>query len=102
MTLSNFFVTVSSRGHLFSDTHFLSKYAAPTLLFSSASASLLLQKLEEIFVGTSQGAGDDYLTVLTRVLGGRGEKEALERLKTVRLALAHYFARCLVLGVGGN
>jgi len=75
---------------------------APTLLFSSASASLLLQKLEEIFVGSSQGAGDDYLTVLTRVIGGRGEKEALERLKTVRLALAHYFARCLVLGVGGN
>jgi nuclear pore complex protein Nup85 len=80
----------------------LSKYLAPALLFSSASASLLLQKLEEIFVGSSQGAGDDYLIVLTRVIGGRGEKEALERLKTVRLALAHYFARCLVLGVGGN
>ena len=80
----------------------LSKYLAPTLLFSSASASLLLQKLEEIFVGSSQGAGDDYLTVLARVIGGRGEKEALERLKTVRLALAHYFARCLVLGMGAN
>ena len=80
----------------------LSKNLAPTLLFSSTSASLLLQKLEEIFVGSSQGAGDDYLIVLTRVIGGRGEKEALERLKTVRLALAQYFARCLVLGVGGN
>ena len=78
------------------------KCLAPTLLFPSASASLLLQKLEEIFVRSSQGAGDDYLAVLTRVIGGKGEKEALERLKTVRLALAHYFARCLVLGVGGN
>ena len=71
-------------------------YLAPTLLFSSASASLLLRKLEEIFVGSSQGAGADYLAVLTRVIGGRSEKEALERLKSVRLALAHYFSRCLV------
>ncbi|KAF8159828.1 Nup85 nucleoporin-domain-containing protein [Crassisporium funariophilum] len=70
---------------------------APELLFSSSGASLLLQRLDEIFVRTSQGAGDEYLPVLTRVIGGRGEKEALERLKTVRLALAHYFARCLVL-----
>jgi nuclear pore complex protein Nup85 len=62
----------------------------------------LLQKLEEIFLASSQGAGDDYLAILICAIGGRGEKEALERLKTVRLALAHYFARCLVLGVGGN
>jgi hypothetical protein len=48
-------------------TDLLSKYLAPALLFSLASASLLLQKLEEIFVGSLQGAGDDYLTVLTCV-----------------------------------
>ena len=48
-------------------TDLLSKYLAPALLFSLASASLLLQKLEEIFVGSLQGAGDDYLTVLTGV-----------------------------------
>ncbi|KAF9482632.1 hypothetical protein BDN70DRAFT_966723 [Pholiota conissans] len=72
------------------------------LLFSSSSASLLLQKLEEIFIRTSQGAGADYLSVLTRVIKGRSEKEALERLKTVRLALARYFARSLVIGVAAN
>ncbi|KIM44830.1 hypothetical protein M413DRAFT_442797 [Hebeloma cylindrosporum] len=75
---------------------------SPALLFTSSGASLLLQKLEEIFVRASQGAADDYLSVLVRVLRVRGEKEALERLKTVRLALARYFGRCLVLGVGGT
>lgn len=73
---------------------------APVALFPSSGASLLLQKLEEIFVRASQGASDDYLSVLIRVLGCRGEKEALERLKTVRLALAQYFARSLVSGLG--
>ncbi|KAH9479690.1 Nuclear pore complex protein Nup85 [Psilocybe cubensis] len=72
----------------------------PVALFPSSGASLLLQKLEEIFVRTSQGASDDYLAVLIRVLGCRGEKEALERLKTVRLALAQYFSRSLVSGLG--
>ncbi|PPQ94447.1 hypothetical protein CVT25_002538 [Psilocybe cyanescens] len=72
----------------------------PVALFPSSGASLLLQKLEEIFVRASQGASDDYLSVLIRVLRCRGEKEALERLKTVRLALAQYFARSLVLGLG--
>jgi len=75
---------------------------ASALLFTSSGASLLLQKLEEIFVRASQGAADDYLSVLIRVLSVRSEKEALERLKTVRLALAHYFGRSLVLGVGGT
>ncbi|KAF9526094.1 Nup85 nucleoporin-domain-containing protein [Crepidotus variabilis] len=69
----------------------------PKLLFSSSGASLLLHKLEEIFICTSQGAGDDYLLGLTRMIQAKDEKEALERLKAVRLALAHYFARCLVL-----
>ncbi|KAF5383546.1 hypothetical protein D9615_003741 [Tricholomella constricta] len=66
----------------------------PSLLFASASASELLRKLEEIFVRTSQGAGDEYLSVLMRTMHGSGEKEALEQLKLVRLALARYFARC--------
>ncbi|RDB15810.1 Nuclear pore complex protein Nup85 [Hypsizygus marmoreus] len=66
----------------------------PILLFSSSGASELLRKLEEVFVRTSQGAGDDYLSVLMRTMKGGGEKEALDRLKIVRLALARYFARC--------
>lgn len=69
------------------------------LLFSLSGASMLLQKLEEIFIRTSHGAGVDYLSVLLRVIRGKAEREALERLKTVRLALAHYFARCSVLAV---
>ncbi|KAF8872834.1 nucleoporin Nup85-like protein [Gymnopilus junonius] len=71
----------------------------PDLLFSTTGANLLLQKLEEIFVRASQGAGDDYLSVLIRVIRCHREKEALERLKTVRLALAHYFARCLIFDI---
>ncbi|KAF5316469.1 hypothetical protein D9619_006593 [Psilocybe cf. subviscida] len=66
------------------------------LLFSSTAATLILQKLDEIFIRTSQGAGEDYLPILTRVIRGRSEKEALDRLKLVRLALARYFARVLV------
>jgi len=60
----------------------------------------MLQKLEEIFVQISQGAGDDYLSVLLRVMKCRSDKEVLERLRTVRLALAQYFARSLVLSMG--
>lgn len=67
-----------------------------SLLFTSSEASVLLQKLEEVFVRTSQGSGEDYLSVLTRTIKGSGEKEALDRLNVVRLALARYFARCTV------
>ncbi|KAF8074701.1 nucleoporin Nup85-like protein [Lyophyllum atratum] len=63
-----------------------------SLLFSSADVSELLRKLEEVFVRTSQGAGEEYLSVLIRTV--KGEGEALERLRLVRLALARYFARC--------
>ncbi|KII87265.1 hypothetical protein PLICRDRAFT_113015 [Plicaturopsis crispa FD-325 SS-3] len=73
-----------------------------TLLFTSADACVLLRKLDEIFVRTEQGSGEDYLGVLTRVMKGGGEKEALHRLRSVRLALARYFARCTVVGVGGK
>jgi nuclear pore complex protein Nup85 len=87
---------------LYNVSSYIDLSAASALLFSSSGALLLLQKLEEIFTRTSQGAGPDYLAVLTRVLKGRSEKEALERLKTVRLALARYFARSLVLGAAEN
>ncbi|KAG6850574.1 hypothetical protein H0H93_011773 [Arthromyces matolae] len=67
------------------------------MLFSLASASELLRKVEEIFVVSSQGAGEKYLLVLKRTLSKEGKiaqnRDALERLKLVRLALAHYFAR---------
>ncbi|KAF5369464.1 hypothetical protein D9758_002731 [Tetrapyrgos nigripes] len=68
----------------------------PALLFSTSDAAELLKKLEEISIRASQGSGDDYLSVLVRTIKGGGEKDALERLKVVRLALARYFARCTV------
>ncbi|KAG6827154.1 hypothetical protein H0H92_013005 [Tricholoma furcatifolium] len=56
-----------------------------SLLFPSPSAAELLRKLEEIFVRSSQGAAQDYLPVLMRIIQGEGkparENEALERLK---------------------
>lgn len=76
--------------------------AGASLLFPPSGASELLRRLEEVFVRTSQGSGDDYLRVLTKMIKGGGEKEALERLKVVRLALARYFARCTFSGIGGN
>ncbi|KAF7356620.1 Nuclear pore complex protein Nup85 [Mycena venus] len=71
----------------------------PSLLFSASGAAELLGKLEEIFVRSSQGSGSDYLDILTRTIPGGGHKAALDRLKTVRLALARYFARSAVLSV---
>ena len=76
-------------------------WADSTLLFSYSGAIELLQRLQEIFTRTEQGSGDDYLAVLIRTIKG-GEKEALNLLKTVRLGLARYFARCTVIGVGGK
>ncbi|KAF9077929.1 Nup85 nucleoporin-domain-containing protein [Rhodocollybia butyracea] len=68
---------------------------APKTLLSPGDAIELLRKLEEICMRSSQGSGEDYLPVLVRTMkGGGGEKEALERLKTVRLAIARYIARC--------
>ncbi|KAK0189185.1 Nup85 nucleoporin-domain-containing protein [Armillaria mellea] len=74
----------------------------PALLFSPSSAAALLKKLEEIFTRTSQGSGQDYLGVLLRRMKGGGEKEALEHMKTARLALAKYFARCAIAGFEGD
>ncbi|KAJ7846097.1 hypothetical protein B0H14DRAFT_2773436 [Mycena olivaceomarginata] len=62
-----------------------------SLLFSATGAAELLAKLEEISVRSSQGSGE--------TIPGGGHKEALDRLKTVRLALARYFARAAVLSV---
>ena len=78
------------------------------MLFSSTNIGLLLRKMEEVHTRTSQGSGEDYLSVLVKIIrssgvkGNGGEKEALNKLKTVRLALAKYFARCGVIGVGGR
>ncbi|KAF7308801.1 Nuclear pore complex protein Nup85 [Mycena kentingensis (nom. inval.)] len=70
-----------------------------TLLFPTSGATELLNRLEEIFTRSAQGSGADYLDIFARTLRGGGHKEALERLKTVRLALARYFARSAVLSV---
>lgn len=78
------------------------------MLFTSKNIALLLRKTEEVHTRASQGSGEDYLSVLVKIIrlnGGKGvggEKEALNKLKTVRLALAKYFARCGVIGVGGR
>ncbi|KAH6910043.1 Nup85 nucleoporin-domain-containing protein [Coprinopsis sp. MPI-PUGE-AT-0042] len=70
----------------------------PKLLFTSANASLLLRKLEDVVAKVSQGASSDFLSLLARTMSG-DEKAALQRLQVVRLALARYFARCTVLNV---
>ncbi len=72
------------------------------MLFSSDEACLLLRKLEEICSRVAQGAGSDYLSVFTRSSKSRDEKHALQKLQVVRLALAKYYARCGVIGVGGR
>jgi nuclear pore complex protein Nup85 len=72
------------------------------LLFPISGACELLGKLEEIFARTSQGSGNEYLSVLQKTTKGGGEKDALERLRTARLALARYFARCAPNVAGGK
>ena len=70
------------------------------LMFTAREASLLIQKLEEITVGTMQGAGSDYLPILVRMLKNGDEAKALQRLQIVRLALARYYAKCGVIVSG--
>lgn len=72
------------------------------MLFTSSEACLLLKKLEEIHIRSSQGSTEDYLSVLARTTKSGGEKHALQQLQGVRLALARYYARCGVIGVGGK
>lgn len=46
----------------------------------------------------AQGDGDDYLSILARVLKVGGQKEALRRMDLLRLALARYLARSALMG----
>ncbi|KAH9924587.1 Nup85 nucleoporin-domain-containing protein [Amylocystis lapponica] len=73
-----------------------------SMLFTSADACMLMQKLQEISTHTAQGAGEDYLPVLAQTTKSGGEKHALQLLQVVRLVLARYYARCGVIGVGGK
>ncbi|OCB86404.1 hypothetical protein A7U60_g6522 [Sanghuangporus baumii] len=68
------------------------------LAISSSDACLLLRRLEEVVLRTSQGCGNDYLGILARVLKSDGTKEAFARLDDLRLALARYLARCNLPG----
>ncbi|KAI0310662.1 nucleoporin Nup85-like protein [Amylostereum chailletii] len=70
------------------------------MLFSSVGAVELLRRLEEIYVRTTQGSGDDYLSVLRRTMKGASEAEALRRLEMTRLTLAKYYGRCTMVGSG--
>lgn len=78
------------------------KFPGPSLLFPLASATELLRKLEEICTRANQGAGEDYLHLLMKKLKATTEQGALEYLKSVRLALAKYFARCSIAGTEGK
>ena len=72
------------------------------MLFRAEEACLLMQKLEEVFMRVAQGHGSDYLTILTRAKGCKDDKQALQKLQAVRLALAKYYARCSAIGTGGR
>ncbi|EKM49160.1 uncharacterized protein PHACADRAFT_265769 [Phanerochaete carnosa HHB-10118-sp] len=72
------------------------------MLFTSEDACILLRKLEEICTRSAQNAGSDYLPILARTTKSKDEKGALQRLQIIRLALAKYYARCGVIGVGGR
>lgn len=84
--------------------YFCSQSLGPTedMLFSPEDAHILLRKLEEICSRTAQGSGSDYLSILARTTKNKDEKQALQRLQTVRLALAKYYGRCGIIGVGGR
>jgi len=71
-------------------------------LFSALDVNQFLRRIEEISTRTAQGAGEDYLTVFVRTIRDGNEKEALERLRVVRLALAKYLARWSVLSAGNS
>lgn len=60
------------------------------------TACLLLRRLEEVVLRSSQGDGNEYLNLLTRVMKIGGHKEALRRFDILRLALARYLARSVL------
>lgn len=71
------------------------------MLFSSSGATELLKRLEELHTRVTQGGGEDYLSALLKTMKGNGgEREALQKLMSTRLALANYYARCTTAGVG--
>lgn len=72
------------------------------MFFTSIDATLLLHRLEEIHIRAVQGSADEYLAIFTRTTKSRDEAHALQHLQTVRLALARYYAKCAVIGVGGR
>ncbi|KZT72019.1 hypothetical protein DAEQUDRAFT_723669 [Daedalea quercina L-15889] len=72
------------------------------MFFTSVDATMLLHRLEEIHIRSSQGSADEYLSILAKTTKTGGEAHALQRLQTVRLALARYYAKCAVIGVGGR
>ncbi|KAI0070891.1 hypothetical protein K474DRAFT_1669600 [Panus rudis PR-1116 ss-1] len=73
-----------------------------SMLFSSADTVLFMRKVEEIATGAAHGSSDEYLTVLRKTMRNGDEKQALQRLQMIRLALVRYYARCGVVGVGGK
>jgi len=70
------------------------------MLYSSSGAVELLKRLEEVHLRASQGSGDAYLSVLMATMGGSSEAEALQRLKSARLSLAKYYAKCTMVAGG--
>ncbi|CAL1715565.1 unnamed protein product [Somion occarium] len=72
------------------------------MLFTSEDTCLLMHQVEEIATRTAQGSGQDYLAVLARTIKNGDEKQAMQRIQIVRLALTRYYARCGVIGVGGK
>lgn len=70
------------------------------MLYSSSGAVELLKRLEEVHLRASQGSGDAYLPILMTTMRGSNEAEALQRLKSARLSLAKYYAKCTMVSGG--
>ncbi|KZT55788.1 hypothetical protein CALCODRAFT_338777 [Calocera cornea HHB12733] len=77
------------------------------LLINYDDSLELLRCLEEIYIGSAQGGADEYLEGMVAMLTKgeaitteerkRVEQEPLDKLSTVRLALAQQIARCCIL-----
>ena len=70
------------------------------MLYSSSGAVELIKRLEEVHLRASQGSGDAYLSILMVTMGGSNEAEALQRLKSARLTLTKYYAKCTMIAGG--
>ncbi|TFK52007.1 hypothetical protein OE88DRAFT_1735010 [Heliocybe sulcata] len=69
-------------------------------VFTTEAICLFLQKLEELQVRVEQGWANDYLSIIVRTTRGGGTKDALQRLKRVRLATTRYYAKSSVIDIG--